>query len=105
MHHAPQREVPPEMIWAVIRQALPCPGESKSAGRQKVCAMWSCRATGGSRLGRSTSRGRCRPPAGWLEASHLLRPTAGHRDLSGPQPRRLLVGHVHDCEATEVLLG
>ena len=39
------------------------------------------------------------------EASHLLRPTAGHRDLSRPQPRRLLVGHIHDGEATEVLLG
>src|SRR5580658_1995863 len=39
------------------------------------------------------------------EASHLLRPAAGHRDLSGPQPRRLLVGHIHDGEAAEVLLG
>ncbi len=39
------------------------------------------------------------------EASHLLRPTAGHRDLSRPQPRRLLVGHIHDGEAAEVLLG
>ena len=42
---------------------------------------------------------------GDLEASHLLRPTAGHRDLSRPQPRRLLVGHIHDGEAAEVLLG
>src|SRR5580693_3397099 len=42
---------------------------------------------------------------GGPEASHLLRPAAGHRDLSGPQPRRLLVGHVHDGEAAEVLLG
>jgi hypothetical protein len=41
---------------------------------------------------------------GDLEASHLLRPTAGHRDLSRPQPRRLLVGHIHDGEAAEVLL-
>ncbi len=39
------------------------------------------------------------------EASHLLRPTASHRDLSRPQPRRLLVDHIHDGEAAEVLLG
>jgi hypothetical protein len=39
------------------------------------------------------------------ETSHLLRPTAGHRDLSGPQPRLLLVGHIHDGEAAEKLLG
>src|ERR1039458_8127855 len=27
-------------------------------------------------------------------APHLLRPTAGHRDLPRPQPRRFLVGHI-----------
>jgi hypothetical protein len=40
-----------------------------------------------------------------LEASHLLRPAARHRDLSGPQPRGILVGHIHDGEAAEVFLG
>ena len=42
---------------------------------------------------------------GDLETSHLLRPTAGHRDLSRPQPRRILVVHRHDGEAAEVFLG
>src|ERR1700733_1534956 len=41
---------------------------------------------------------------GDLETSHLLRPTAGHRDLSRPHPRRLFVGHIHDGEAAEVPL-
>src|SRR5262245_559319 len=39
------------------------------------------------------------------ETVHLLRPAAGHCDLSRPQPRRLLVGHVDDGEAAEVLLA
>jgi len=42
---------------------------------------------------------------GDLEASHLLRPSAGHRDPSGPQPRGFLVGHVQDGEAADVLFG
>jgi hypothetical protein len=42
---------------------------------------------------------------GHPEASHLLQPTAGHRELSRPQTRRLLVGHIHDGGTAEVLLG
>jgi hypothetical protein len=39
------------------------------------------------------------------ETAYLLRPAAGHRDPSGPQPGSLLVGHVDDGEAAEMLLG
>src|SRR6476620_1207609 len=39
------------------------------------------------------------------EPSNLLRPPARHRDLSCPQTRSLLVGHVDDGEAAELLLG
>src|SRR5262245_9643461 len=49
---------------------------------------------------RSSPRWGCVP-----EPPHLLRPTAGHRDLPRPQPRGFRVGHVDDGEAAEVLFG
>src|SRR6476619_971162 len=39
------------------------------------------------------------------EAVHLLRPADRDRDPAGPVPGRLLVGHIDDREAAEVLLG
>src|SRR5262245_13101335 len=39
------------------------------------------------------------------ETSHLLRPTAGHRDPSRPYPSGLSIAHIHPAEAAEVLLG
>ena len=38
-------------------------------------------------------------------APHLVRPTAGGCGLSGPHSSRLLVGHIDDREASEVLFG
>src|SRR6185369_5329055 len=39
------------------------------------------------------------------EPSNLLWPPTRHRDLRRPQARSLLVGHVDDGEAAELLLG
>src|SRR5438034_757674 len=42
---------------------------------------------------------------GTSEPVYLLRPVEHGREPAGPVPRRLIVGHVHDGEAAEVLLG
>src|SRR5262249_51612226 len=54
----------------------------------------------GARTDRAALLAACVP-----ETSHFLRPTPGDRDVSRPQPRSLLGGHVHDGEACEVLLA
>src|SRR4029450_302869 len=77
---------------------------SGSGGKQRVVSTRT--RSRGSQLERPpTPSGSLCKVHGDPEASHLLRPTAGHRDLSRPQPRSLLVGHTHDGEAAEVLLG
>src|SRR6476659_9275763 len=40
-----------------------------------------------------------------LESANLLWPAARFRDLAGPRPGGLLVGHVHDGEPAQELLG
>jgi hypothetical protein len=42
---------------------------------------------------------------GTSEPVHLLRPVERGREPTGPVSRCLVVGHVHDSEAAEVLLG
>src|SRR5687768_8250040 len=40
-----------------------------------------------------------------LESANLLGPTAGFRDLPGPHPGRVLVGHIHHGQSPQKLLG
>lgn len=91
----------PEALGRIVQAAVPwrrdrrvaTPGPSSSARYGTRPAMLMTRA-----------RSLLKVP-GVAELSYLLRPAAGHRDLARPQSPRLLVGHVHDGEAAEVLLG
>src|SRR4051794_39368706 len=102
---------------------LPSPSALRPAYPRGSAASRAVRATAlrGSSVmppfsltgGRGPSAHRvCRSPprsgpggAPLLEPADLLRPAARLRDLAGPHPRRVLVGHVHDGQAAEELLG